>query len=81
MRVCVKFFRAFFKQNDGIDIFNVVIVKTVFSLATDAPVLPQEKICRVAGAPLAGEQVSDLLHLYIGNTAVLQFHHNIHDQQ
>ena len=77
----MKLFRAFFVENDGIDAFDVLVAELLFLLTADSLVLAQEHVRGVAGAPLSGKEIADFLDLQVCQGGVLQFDHNIGNQQ
>ena len=90
MQVCIFEFRGVkllwtgFKQNNRIHVFDIPVgegtVLLLFSFAYPF-ILAEQEIGRVAGTPLTGEEVAELLDFNICDTVILQFDHDIGNKQ
>ena len=78
------FHGAFFKYNDSIDIFDILIAELSFLpplLLPDSFVLSQQQIRRIACAAFSGKSIAYFLDLNIRKSSVFKFHYNICNKQ
>ena len=78
------FHGAFFKYNDSIDIFDILIAELSFLpplLLPDSFVLSQQQIRRIACAAFSGKSIAYFLDLDIRQSSIFKFHDNIGNEQ
>ena len=77
----MKFFCTFFKQYNCIYRFDIFITEFFLFFAFYPFVLTQQQICGITGTSLARKIISYLLYFHISNTAILQLHNDVCDNQ
>lgn len=75
---------GFFVENDRVDVLDIFIAESFLfftALSAHSLVLPKEQIGRVAGAALSGKHISQSLDFKVGNASIIQFDHNVCNDQ